>query len=159
MTFQITWDNLIEITDNSKKVIGQHIDSLDSLNAVQNVLIAALGAELDALSEQKDEVAYTVAAAATENLWGNLYQCEKDTEILKNISGLVTAFSHETEDRWLTLMWLMAVAKFSLEAGVHLSAEASENGNTNAIEHLATHKKNLAVYDAIMTTVIEKAVA
>ena len=155
----ITWNNISEITDSSKKVIGQSINSLDDLNAIQNVFIAAVGHELGRLADQSDESVYTMAASATEALWGNLYQCDSESDTLSDTAQLVASFKNEAESAWLNLMWLLAVSKFSLEAGVYYAAQASENGNTNAIEHLASHKKNLATFEAIMSGVINTAMA
>ena len=152
----ITWNQIADITDSSKTVIGEAINSADDLNAVQNVFIAAVGFELNRLADQKDEAIYIMAANATETLWGNLYQCEKESDTLTDTAQLVATFKDEAEDAWLNLMWLLSLSKFTLEAGVYLSAQGAENGNTNAMEALASHKKNLTTFEAIMSSVVDK---
>lgn len=156
MSNQITWNNIAEITDNSKKLILQKLESLDHVNSYLNVFVAALGYELGRLCEESDERNYRLAAVAAEALWGNLYECDSDHSATAEAAQIVTAFKKES-DAWINLFWLMSITQFIHEYVVYIAGQSSENGNTNALAQLAHHKANLAslndIYDCVSATV------
>ena len=153
MTNTITWTNANDILENAKKMMApQMMESLDSMNSHQNVLVSFLGHQLDNMAEEMDTRETRFLAKAASSLWGDLYQVadneEEDTRC-KELFEFLFGFKNEAESAWLTLTFTVAMTRLSLELAVYLASDASEKGNTNALKALKRHKANLASFEDI----------
>lgn len=159
MTKTITWTNANDILENAKKTMApQMAESLDSLTTHQNCLVTFLNFQLNNLAEEMDTRETRFLSKACESLWGGLYSiAENETEEqrVKELTSFFKSFRDESESPWLTLTFTVAMTRFSLEMAVYFAGQAAEDGNTNALKALKTHKENLAAFEDVAAGIMD----
>ena len=142
MTNIISWDNIEAVASNTKQSLNDKFESFQEVYDFQNVFLIALKNELELLAEAKPSAFARVAINQCEAVWGELYQAEEESDDVKFACDLVIAFKESSESGWITLAWLVSVARHTIGFTHHHASKAAENGNTNALK-VAVHYKSI----------------
>ena len=158
----ITWDNVNELVEGLKKVIGTEMaEGYDSMITHQNCLLRWLNWIVKEMAEETGDRNLRLASKAIVDIYGRVAE-DADTEEEKDRKEAFTSFlgrlTRESEDIRLTMGIASALTRFSLEAHLYIVTKAAEKGNSKALELLDYHKGLVADYLDIAQTLYDASV-
>ena len=153
MTNTIDWNNIETIVATTKQNLNDKFESVQQVYDFQNVFLIALKNELEMLAEAKPSAFARVAINQCEAVWGELYQAEEESDNVKFACELVIAFKDASESGWITLAWLVSVARHVIGFSHYHASKAAEKGNTTALKVAAHYKNILNQFDDLATVI------